>query len=300
MGGKRSDPSRKQEKLKCLFHYFRKVTSKEPCGTVSFRRQNIDKNSIPDWKSSKKQLCKLHVMSSGTIDDDGIGMLQMDFANKFVGGGVLGWGCVQEEIRFITCPELIVSMLFVERLDDRDAMIVTGCERYCSSIGYADSFRFEGDFNDQTPRDSWGRRYTEVLAIDAQPFNYKRLEQYKSNWLEREVCKAYAGFYAPSIPSAFRNAIATGNWGCGVFKGDPRLKSLLQLIAATETGRDVLYFSFKDVDLCKDIYNMYKLLTEKKVSVGDLWALLLDYHSSFKDGKPCLSVNKYIYNRVSK
>ena len=115
----------------------------------------------------------------------------MDFANKFVGGGVLGWGCVQEEIRFITSPELIVSMLFMERLDDRDAMIVTGCERYCSSRGYADSFRFEGDFNDQTPRDSWGRRYTEVVAIDAQPFNYKRLDQYKYNWLEREVCKVW-------------------------------------------------------------------------------------------------------------
>ena len=79
--------------------------------------------------------------------------------------------------------------------------------------------------------------------------------------------KAYAGFYAPT-PSAFRNAIATGNWGCGVFKGDPRLKSLLQLIAATEAGRDVLYFSFKDVDLCNDIYNMYMLLTKKKMSVG--------------------------------
>ena len=40
--------------------------------------------------------------------------LQVDFANKFVGGGVLGDGCVQEEIRFLINPELIVTRLFTE------------------------------------------------------------------------------------------------------------------------------------------------------------------------------------------
>ena len=41
----------------------------------------------------------------------GASVLQLDFANKYVGGGVLGNGCVQEEIRFLICPELIVSCL---------------------------------------------------------------------------------------------------------------------------------------------------------------------------------------------
>ena len=48
-------------------------------------------------------------------------MLQVDFANAYVGGGVLGHGCVQEEIRFLICPELISSMLFTERLGDSEA-----------------------------------------------------------------------------------------------------------------------------------------------------------------------------------
>ena len=38
-----------------------------------------------------------------------MGMLEVDFANAYVGGGVLAHGCVQEEIRFLICPELIVS-----------------------------------------------------------------------------------------------------------------------------------------------------------------------------------------------
>ena len=56
--------------------------------------------------------------------------LQVDFANRFVGGGVLSHGCVQEEIRFLVCPELIASRLFTERLEDNECLVVTGVERF--------------------------------------------------------------------------------------------------------------------------------------------------------------------------
>jgi len=44
-------------------------------------------------------LVPFDVRTDGTIEDDGIAMLQIDFANKSIGGGVLATGCVQEEIR---------------------------------------------------------------------------------------------------------------------------------------------------------------------------------------------------------
>lgn len=43
-----------------------------------------------------------------------------------MGGGVLAYGCVQEEIRYIICPELIVSRLFTEQLSSNEALVVTG------------------------------------------------------------------------------------------------------------------------------------------------------------------------------
>ena len=52
--------------------------------------------------------------------------LQVDFANRLVGGGVLGRGCVQEEIRFLGFTEMIVSRLFTEELADHECLIVTG------------------------------------------------------------------------------------------------------------------------------------------------------------------------------
>lgn len=55
---------------------------------------------------------------------------QADFANKYIGGGVIVGGCVQEEIRFAICPELTVSMLLCAYMKDDEAIILTGAERF--------------------------------------------------------------------------------------------------------------------------------------------------------------------------
>ena len=45
---------------------------------------------------------------------------------------MLRLGCVQEEIRFLICPELIVSRLFCEELDANECVVITGAEQYSS------------------------------------------------------------------------------------------------------------------------------------------------------------------------
>ena len=41
--------------------------------------------------------------------------------------------------------------------------------------------------------------------------------------------------------------VATGNWGCGVFKGDPELKAVIQWAAASAAGCPVVvYHTFGD------------------------------------------------------
>lgn len=54
--------------------------------------------------------------------------LKVDFAASLIGGGVLGSGLVQEEILFLINPELIVSRLFTQKLEDNDCLIITGNE----------------------------------------------------------------------------------------------------------------------------------------------------------------------------
>lgn len=79
-------------------------------------------------------------------------VIQVDFANKYLGGGALNTGLVQEEIRFMICPEMIVSRLITEALGDKECLIMTGCEQFTEYEGYADSFKFKSDFKDKTPR----------------------------------------------------------------------------------------------------------------------------------------------------
>lgn len=281
-------------KLACLFHYFKRVTSRPPGGTLSFERRVLppspyfqevrtrsqqDGISPPDWVSSTRPLTQLHVDSAGTIEGCGHGMLQVDFANKYVGGGVLHFGCVQEEIRFLMCPELIVSMLFTEELDDNECLLMTGAEQYSTYRGYGSTFEWSGRHDDQTISDCWGRRQVQVVAMDALVITNSET-QYAPAKMWRELNKAYCGFQTSDSTHCGHNmAVATGNWGCGAFGGDPSLKALLQLMAASEAGRDIVYFTFGNTELRDQIHQCYRLLCERMVTVGDVWRFLTSYHT---------------------
>ncbi|XP_067828626.1 poly(ADP-ribose) glycohydrolase isoform X2 [Heptranchias perlo] len=290
---------KKAEKLKTLFCYFRKVTEKKPTGLVTFQRQCLQ--NFLEWERSTKKLTKLHITCEGTIEDNGHGMLQVDFANKFVGGGVTRAGLVQEEIRFLINPELIVSRLFTEALDHNECLIITGTEQYSIYEGYADSYRWMGSCNDKIPRDDWQRRSTEIVAIDALPFRHY-LDQFSPHNLRREINKAYCGFVRPGVDPKHLAAVATGNWGCGAFGGDARLKSLLQMMAAAEAGRDVVYFTFGDRELMIEIYDMHKFLIEKEQTVGHICKLLERYYSdvcrSCSFSRPNIKLYNFIYDSV--
>lgn len=49
---------------------------------------------------------------------------------RYIGGGVLGFGCIQEEIRFVTYPELIAARLFTEVLGPNEVLLTIGTN-YC-------------------------------------------------------------------------------------------------------------------------------------------------------------------------
>ncbi|XP_052046083.1 poly(ADP-ribose) glycohydrolase isoform X3 [Apodemus sylvaticus] len=181
--------SRKPEKLKTLFCYFRRVTEKKPTGLVTFTRQSLE--DFPEWERCEKPLTRLHVTHEGTIEGNGRGMLQVDFANRFVGGGVTGAGLVQEEIRFLINPELIVSRLFTEVLDHNECLIITGTEQYSEYTGYAETYRWARSHEDGSEKDDWQRRCTEIVAIDALHFR-RYLDQFVPEKVRRELNKVSA------------------------------------------------------------------------------------------------------------
>lgn len=161
-----------------------------PTGVVTFVRRSVPETDLPKWSSCRTTFENtiLHVSDDGTIEDDGEGLLQVDFANKYLGGGVLNYGCVQEEIRFMICPELLITRLFTEQLDDNECLTIMGCERFNTYRGYASTFQWTDDYVDETPIDDSHRRICTIVAIDAYPFRSKS-HQFKEDMLKRELNK---------------------------------------------------------------------------------------------------------------
>jgi len=67
---------------------------------------------------------------------------------------------------------------------------------------------------------------------------------------------------------------ATGNWGCGVFGGDPQLKAIIQWIAASVCGKSIVYFPFDD-GRTSIITELVDLVIANNIHVGKLFELLV-------------------------
>ncbi|CAB3380557.1 Hypothetical predicted protein [Cloeon dipterum] len=273
--------SAKVEKLKCLFAYFHKAKefekSREGEEIVSFTKVASDVS--PDWQNSRKPMKNFYVEALDKKIEDSKG-IQVDFANKLIGGGVIGRGCLQEEIRFITCPELIVARLFTEQLKDNEALVITNFWQYADHSGYQDDFKclrpFTGSNNVKRT----------LVAIDATDFSNSSVSkigwqsedntsrQYSKPAIDRELNKAYAGFLCQELDQCLH--IATGNWGGGSFKGDPLLKAMIQHVAASEAERELYYFPYHDYSL-KKMLESSALATKGKRTVGKAYKELLKY-----------------------
>ena len=140
-------------KLECVVDYFRQLCG-VPNAALAARRITLSRRALPRarddadrWGSqlSPEPLRELVVETEGSIEDAD-GELQVDFANRFIGGGVLSGGCVQEEIRFAIEPELLCACLVFAPMAPHEAIVVSGTQRYCNYAGYGFALRFGGPF----------------------------------------------------------------------------------------------------------------------------------------------------------
>ncbi|KAK7405966.1 hypothetical protein VNO78_07578 [Psophocarpus tetragonolobus] len=332
-----------EHKIWCIIHYFERISSDMPKGIVSFERKVLPfKNdsiriTYPDanfWSNSVIPLCKFEVHKSGCIEDQPGESVEVDFADPYLGGRVLGRGCVQEEIRFLMSPELIAGMLFLPAMADNEAIEIVGAERFSCYTGYSSSFRFSGDYVDKREMDTLGRWKTRIVAIDA--LNRPRMSQYRENLVLREINKAFCGFVyqykyqlnlkmlqekgcssaqfdaststsMETIEGKFSNmeirnsqndiGIATGNWGCGVFGGDPEIKTIIQWLAASQAQRPfVAYYTFGLAAL-HDLDEVVHWISSQRWTVGDLWKKLIKYSAIKSNGQTNLGFFHWLHRR---
>lgn len=198
----------------------------------------------------------------------------MDFANKFLGGGVLSRGCVQEEIMFLEHPELIAGRLVFRAMGPLDCIVMIGPEQYSKSSGYSHTTRFNRAGKCTNIRDSKGVIQKEFVAIDAIKFKDNYAHQFKHEIIRRELNKAYCGF---SCTYREGKSLATGHWGCGAFNGNKDLKCLIQILAASAAGyKNVLYTNMNDLEFEERFNKFMEVVHEAKLNVSQLHKVVLE------------------------
>ncbi|KAH3757442.1 poly glycohydrolase family protein [Pelomyxa schiedti] len=269
-----------QHKLRFIFHYFERVPNLQQCD-VKFTRHHL--STPPDWRQSSTPLGNLVPHLSGSMEESVTDLLPcdsllVDFANKKIGGGVLGKGSAQEETLFLTHPELLVSRLLCEELNDTECVIITGAERFSRHSGYLSELSWQGPYNDSTPRNGYNRRRRHIVAMDALDFNRgtRNIAEFSKEGVERELNKAYCAFSYTDDDIPPDCKIVTGHWGCGVFGGSRHLKSMIQYLASSHAGR-TLHYHTQDYVFDEELQQVVTHLRNRRVTVGQLWTAIIAF-----------------------
>jgi len=280
-------------KLKMFLNFFRHYTSENPpkerelIFARKVLRETFDQQT---WISSPKLIQPVKLFKEGKIEDSK-GSLHIDFANKFIGGGALSFGCVQEEIMFSRAPEFCASMAMFVAMEDNEAIYISGAKYFSDYSGYARSLQYAGDHEENLKSQSKTEEVEEelsIVAIDAIPFgNPRNPRQFESDQILRELNKAYIGFLPgpeETQTSQSLKPIATGNWGCGAFGGKLQLKALIQLMAVSQAGRTMEYFIFGEHTV-EGLGELAEALINKKRTVGWLSDILLGQNQRAQERK---------------
>ncbi|CAL1168378.1 unnamed protein product [Cladocopium goreaui] len=185
----------------------------------------------PELPNSDLGFCPVELMEDGVSIHSfgGKEHLQADFANSYLGGGVLSGGGTQEECMFTEFPELLAIIYVTERMLPHEAVEIQGARRYAEHT--------------MGGRHAWSEQFcraTEIgapidaVALDAVSFGRKGPhKQYWPDYIQQDIRKCSAALLLPEMDKTFRRKFVTGLWGCGAFRGEPELKLLIQWISCS-------------------------------------------------------------------
>ena len=251
------------------------------------------KQNIKDFSHIEK-LCDIKIIEKGSLFDSDASFC-VDFANKYIGGGVLSGGCVQEEILFVVEPEAIVSIFFMEKMEDNDAIRIDNLIQFSNYSGYGRTFKYE-----ESAIKKGEIKKHNIIAIDA-------VCDYSNGYIdkesvERDLIKAYIGFNLINLEEEnvlkLKKTIATGNWGCGAFGGDFELKFIQQWLAATFAGVEKLYyytFERKEMNFVNEnlkkmesykAYDLYLAMTTEVLFKGEVLKIIINRYENSNKNHP--------------
>ena len=194
--------------------------------------------------------------------------------NKKIGGSVLTNGSVQEEIRYLICPECLIVILLCNNMEitPTESVSINGAERFSLYTGYGRSgsnkFQINEPFIDKTLLSGDNNILdTQIIAFDAQKFESHNINnQYDVKYINRDIIKLSSVF--STVKKNSKKAFVTGHWGCGNFKGNKMLKFCIQYLVAAHYGINLIYATREDDKFKKRFINAF---LNKRYTVSGLY-----------------------------
>ncbi|CAK63840.1 unnamed protein product (macronuclear) [Paramecium tetraurelia] len=212
-----------KQKLMCFKNYIKAFylnSDKIQEEKIVFTKNSVSKEDFRK-KFEQSTYQKIDFEFTQSKNEDHLNSTVVDFADENIGGLVLdARNCAQEEIVMLIFAEATVCMVFIPPMKETEAVLIENLKKYSNYTGYEQSFQcspsldLKGSYN--------------MLAIDAKPFYTEN--QFTEENIYRELIKSYAGFEI-SLKNAPNSYISTGRWGCGIFRGNPYLKALIQFVS---------------------------------------------------------------------
>ena len=242
-------------KLQCILAYFKNCKQEKKAHPATFLNGAVVVKRLYQPKALQRAHGNQRASKLVFMDDkppapkafmthQAEGYLVADFANKYMGGGALGAGAVQEEIHLAEHPECLLAMACCPRMHHAEVVQISGAQQHAKTKGYGSQLAFDGATKPEN------RAAPTITAMDAIDYVHGKrcsiqqalLLQLHPDAINREIHKAMVAFTHPTLEK-----VATGNWGCGAFGGQPELKLVIQLIAASLAGKtEMRYHAFGD------------------------------------------------------
>ncbi|UJR12124.1 hypothetical protein I4U23_016301 [Adineta vaga] len=257
------------QRIRCLIEYFR-LSSQQHHDSNDYREISIERYSYnegsPDWKKQLVpiQESKINVFTDRMEASEEANAF-VDFANKQIHIHSIMPSATQEEILFSCCPEAFLSILVCDTLRFNEVVILRGCKRFIDYRGYGETFQYVGphpNYNSKNIQD--------ILIMDACLSNH-----FNQRNIDRDLNKVWTAF-----SNARAKIIVTGNWGCGIFGGDPVFKFLQQICATSVLGDIVMkldYSVYGDEKLASKLKDLMKQLEKNKKTVADVYKMMVKY-----------------------
>eukprot|EP00127_Corallochytrium_limacisporum_P001711 Clim_evm48s77 gene=Clim_evmTU48s77 len=286
-------PPYKAAKLRALIHYFNSVTAAnaDP-GAVTFIRRCLDLSNNPNlWLNCDRPLCSL-TLAESKLEDCDPEHLQVVFSHKMFAEGFFGRPSAVEEAAHFVCPELLVGRCFIESLAENEAIVVIGAQRFNHLKGHLTDLTYNGPAEDKRRVDRYNRRQRVTVFMDTKSVNVYK-QQMKRSAVLRDLNKTLTAFMPLPLrmlgsadveyllevsrddPTLLCD-IATGNWGSGGSRADREIKAIIQIIAASFVGRNIVYHYHNDLQFGHKIESTVAFLREKQVTVSQLYKALVN------------------------